>query len=120
MTPSMSNNTAQAATRSLWVGNMDATITVDVLIQVFSVFGPIESIRLLAEKECGFVNFYHVEDAIQAKEEVLTRLGGRIGNCIVRVGYGKADAAISDINTTHPTRALCKFLKKGERGGGDP
>jgi hypothetical protein len=106
----MSNSTAaQMTTRSLWVGNIDGSVTIDLLTQVFSVYGPIESVRLLTEKECGFVNFYHVEDAIRAKEEILGKMGGRVGTCIVRIGYGKADAAVSDVNTSQPTRALCKY-----------
>lgn len=78
--------------------------------QVFSAFGPIESIRLLTEKECGFVNFFQVEDAVRAKEEVLGNMGGRIANCIVRIGFGKADAAVTETNNSQPTRALCKSL----------
>lgn len=100
----------QAATRSLWVGNIDHTVTIDLLTQVFSNFGAIESVRLLVEKECGFVNFFQTEDAVRAKEEVLGRMGGRIGQCIVRIGYGKADAAVTETNVLQPTRALCKFI----------
>jgi hypothetical protein len=99
----------QAATRSLWVGNIDASVTIDLLTQVFSNFGAIESVRLLVEKECGFVNFFQTEDAVRAKEEVLGRLGGRIGQCIVRIGFGKADAAVTETNVLQPTRALCKI-----------
>ena len=98
----------QVTTRSLWVGNIDNSITIDILTQVFSAFGPIESVRLLVEKECGFVNFFQTEDAIRAKDEVLTRMGGRIGNCIVRIGFGKAEAAVTETNVLQPTRALCK------------
>ncbi|KAI7882263.1 ARM repeat-containing protein [Lichtheimia hyalospora FSU 10163] len=105
MMPSTSSPT-QTATRSLWIGNIDSTVTIENLTQLFSSFGPIESVRLLLEKECAFVNFFHVEDAIRAKEEVLGRLGGRVGNCIVRIGYGRADAAIPDTTALQPTRAL--------------
>ena len=107
MAPSTSTPT-QAATRSLWIGNIDATVSVDNLTHLFSSFGHIESVRLLLEKECAFVNFFHVEDAIRAKEEVLGRLGGRVGNCIVRIGFGRADAAVPDTTAHQPTRALCK------------
>lgn len=101
--------TTVQATRSLWVGNIDASITVDILTSLFSSFGPIESVRLLLEKECAFVNFFYTEDAIHAKEDVLGRLGGRIGACIVRIGFGKADMAIpSEPVDLQPTRALCK------------
>ncbi|KAI7891806.1 armadillo-type protein [Mucor mucedo] len=106
-TPTFRENSSQLSTRSLWVGNIDHTITVELLTLVFSAFGSIESVRLLVEKECGFVNFYQVEDAVRAKEEVLTRMGGRIGACIVRIGFGKADAAaVTETNVLQPTRAL--------------
>lgn len=108
MMPSTSSPT-QTATRSLWIGNIDSTVTIENLTQLFSSFGPIESVRLLLEKECAFVNFFHIEDAVRAKEEVLGRLGGRVGNCIVRIGYGRADAAIPDTTALQPTRALCKY-----------
>lgn len=109
MTPSTSSPT-QAVTRSLWIGNIDATVTVENLTQMFSAFGAIESVRLLLEKECAFVNFFQTEDAVRAKEEVLGRLGGRVGNCIVRIGFGRADAAMPDTTALQPTRALCKTL----------
>ncbi|KAI8330845.1 hypothetical protein BC941DRAFT_439730 [Chlamydoabsidia padenii] len=78
-------------TRSLWIGNIDASITVDVLTQTFAPYGPIESVRLLMEKECAFVNYFYVDHAVRAKEDLLGPLGGRIGHCIVRVGYGRTD-----------------------------
>jgi hypothetical protein len=101
-------NANQQHSRSLWVGNIDSGVTIEMLTQVFSMFGPIESVRLLLEKECAFINFFHVEDAIRAKEDVLTHMGGRIGNCIVRIGFGKADAVVTETNVSQPTRALCK------------
>ena len=106
----MMQHQQQVASRSLWVGNIDQTITIDLLTQVFSAFGPIESVRLLVEKECGFVNFFQVEDAIRAKEEILGHMGGRIGHCIVRIGFGKADAAVTETTVLQPTRALCKDI----------
>ncbi|KAF7727345.1 hypothetical protein EC973_007654 [Apophysomyces ossiformis] len=103
--PSTSSPT-QTVARSLWIGNIDASISVETLTKTFSAFGPIESVRLLLEKECAFVNFFQLEDAVRAKEEVLGRLGGRIGGCIVRVGFGRADTALPETNTVQPTRAL--------------
>ncbi|KAK4512353.1 glutamine--fructose-6-phosphate transaminase (isomerizing) [Mucor velutinosus] len=99
--------------RSLWVGNIDASVTMDNLSSAFSMYGPIESVRLLLEKECAFINYYHIDDAVRAKDDVLTNLGGRIGNCIVRIGYGRAENVVSPITTaietpvvSQPTRAL--------------
>jgi protein JSN1 len=86
----------QTPTRSLWIGNLDSAVTSEQLIHVFSPYGAIESLRLLPEKECGFVNFVDQADAIRAKEDVLNRLGGNIGmpnGQTVRIGFGKADSA---------------------------
>ncbi|GAA5957631.1 hypothetical protein JCM3765_001461 [Sporobolomyces pararoseus] len=84
----------QQPTRSLWVGNMDPKTTPADLQQVFAPYGAIESLRLIPDKECGFVNFVSVSDAIRAKEDVLNRLGGQLTKTsgLVRIGYGKAEA----------------------------
>ncbi|KAG8819286.1 hypothetical protein FRC19_009978 [Serendipita sp. 401] len=86
----------QTPSRSLWIGNLDTTATKETLLTVFSPYGAIESLRLLPEKECGFVNFLDINDAIRAKEDVLNRLGGNIGlqsGQPVRIGFGKAESA---------------------------
>lgn len=47
-------------------------------------------------QECGFINFVDITDAIRAKDDVLNRLGGSIGQAngqTVRIGFGKADSA---------------------------
>ncbi|OZJ03645.1 hypothetical protein BZG36_03928 [Bifiguratus adelaidae] len=81
----------QIPNRTLWIGNLDASIREDVLFKLFSQFGPIESIRVIEEKECAFVNFINMADAIKAKEELLGPMEGRIGAFAVRVGFGKAE-----------------------------
>ncbi|KZS99011.1 hypothetical protein SISNIDRAFT_480598 [Sistotremastrum niveocremeum HHB9708] len=96
----------QTPSRSLWIGNLDPTFTSEDLIRVFARYGAIESLRLLPEKECGFVNFVDQGDAVRAKEDVLTRLGGMIGmpnQQAVRVGFGKADSAPVAPAKTGPT-----------------
>ena len=40
----------QAPTRSLWIGNLDSSVTSEQLIHVFAPYGAIESLRLLPEK----------------------------------------------------------------------
>ncbi|KAM5539048.1 hypothetical protein V8D89_007271 [Ganoderma adspersum] len=91
-----SSTQIQTPTRSLWIGNLDSSFTSEQLIHVFAPYGAIESLRLLPEKECGFVNFVDQADAIRAKDDVLNRLGGDIGmpnGQTVRIGFGKADSA---------------------------
>jgi len=43
-------STPQMPTRSLWIGNLDVNATSDSLLQVFSPYGAIESVRMLPEK----------------------------------------------------------------------
>lgn len=99
VSPKNSDNSTtqmQTPTRSLWIGNLDSSVTSEQLIHVFAPYGAIESLRLLPEKECGFVNFVDQADAIRAKDDVLNRLGGDIGmpnGQTVRIGFGKADSA---------------------------
>ncbi|KAI8597747.1 hypothetical protein EDD21DRAFT_384618 [Dissophora ornata] len=99
--------TQQVPTRSLWIGNIDPSFTNNDLMQVFSPFGPVESLKVIPDKECAFINFTRVEDAMRAKEDISERHGGRIGNTTVRVGYGKAELMVNaDAPVLHPTRAL--------------
>ncbi|KAJ1985412.1 hypothetical protein H4R34_000066 [Dimargaris verticillata] len=91
-------------TRSLWVGNVDPGLTTADLMTYFSPFGQIESLRLLPDKECAFINFARVEDAVKARDEMQN---GKIGNCVVRVGFGKGDNyAMVDAQAMQPTRAI--------------
>jgi protein JSN1 len=43
----------QTPTRSLWIGNLDSSVTSEQLIHVFAPYGAIESLRLLPEKVCS-------------------------------------------------------------------
>lgn len=109
LSPNRETPQIQTPSRSLWIGNLDTTATKETLLTVFSPYGAIESLRLLPEKECGFVNFLDMNDAIRAKDDVLNRLGGNIGLANgqpVRIGYGKADSAPAQpakTNTASPT-----------------
>ncbi|WVR03620.1 hypothetical protein IAU60_000613 [Kwoniella sp. DSM 27419] len=91
------NSTPQMPTRSLWIGNLDVNATSDALLHVFAPYGAIESVRLLPEKTCAFVNFMDKTDAIRARDDVLNRLGGHVAalseTSPVRIGFGKIDSA---------------------------
>ncbi|KAJ3112567.1 hypothetical protein HDU96_004418 [Phlyctochytrium bullatum] len=100
--------------RSLWVGNIDINLSPADLLAAFSPFGPIESLRILPERECAFVNFHKTEDAILARETLQgTRIGGlSSGSGVsgaaaggVRIGFGKVEA-ISDAQGSQPTKSL--------------
>lgn len=87
---------AQIPTRSLWIGNLDPEMTTQELLHIFHTYGAIESLRLLPDKECGFVNFVEKDNAIRAMDDVRNRLGGHISStgagAPVRVGFGKIDS----------------------------
>ncbi|KAG9001610.1 hypothetical protein FRB93_012036 [Tulasnella sp. JGI-2019a] len=76
-------------TRALWIGSIPATTTPATILSVFSPFGPIESARVLTHKNCGFINFERLDDAIRARKALSGRdvLGSDVG--AVRIGYAR-------------------------------
>lgn len=91
----------QMPSRTLWIGNLDPALEADNLHATFSRFGPIDSIRMFTDRECAFINYVNIEDSLAAWE---CMQGERLGNTIVRVGFGKADVGIQDSQT--PTKSL--------------
>ena len=88
----MDENNLEGPTRALWLGSIPNSTTITSLQAIFNIYGPIESTRVLVNKNCGFVNFEHVESAIQAK----SLLNGKEifpGAGPVRIGYAKAPNA---------------------------
>jgi hypothetical protein len=110
LSSSPSSSQTQQPTRSLWLGNIDASLTVNDLTRLFGIYGPIESARILLDKECAFVNY------VAAKDDLVTKLGCRIAGHTVKVGFGKPEAiaqmGCNDLgsNSQGPTRALCKRI----------
>jgi len=60
------------ATRNVYIGNIEdfETFSEDKLKRDFGEFGDIELVNFLKEKNCGFVNFTNVSNAIKAIEGV--------------------------------------------------
>nr|XP_046230470.1 hsp70-Hsp90 organizing protein 2-like isoform X2 [Scatophagus argus] len=56
--------------RSLWVGNITLEVTEKDLWDLFTMFGEIESIRVLHERFCAFVNFENANMAARALEKL--------------------------------------------------
>lgn len=57
----------EGPTRALWLGSIPSSTTVSTLTEMFKSHGPILSARVLTHKNCGFVNFEHLDSAISAK-----------------------------------------------------
>ncbi|KAI8993655.1 armadillo-type protein, partial [Pilobolus umbonatus] len=103
----------QIPSRALWLGNINPSVSVPDLIQIFSAYGQVDSARILSDKECAFVNFTSIKSAVVAKTDLETRLGSKLVGNPVRVGYGKADVNVAMAlsneagpNAQGPTRAL--------------
>ncbi|TMS22805.1 Flowering time control protein FPA [Larimichthys crocea] len=56
--------------RSLWVGNITVEVTEKDLWDLFKMFGEIESIRVLHERFCAFINFKNANMAAKALEKL--------------------------------------------------
>lgn len=54
------------ASRNVYIGNIDETITEEKLRRDFSEFGETELINIVPEKSIGFVNFLDIMSAIKA------------------------------------------------------
>lgn len=104
----------QMPTRSLWLGQLELTPqTTNELQMIFSKFGIIESIRILPDRECAFVNFTTVEEALRARDAVVNKMGSRLyahSMSTVKVGFGKLDAvplgSVTSSPTATPTAAI--------------
>ncbi|XP_039630504.1 uncharacterized protein zgc:123010 isoform X1 [Polypterus senegalus] len=58
------------ACASLWVGNVTAEVKEKQLLDLFKSYGEINSIRILHERFCAFVNFKSAAAASRAKEKL--------------------------------------------------
>lgn len=75
----------QGATRNVFLGGIDVSVTEDGLRADFSQFGPIDTIRILHDKNIAFVHLTSVASAMKAVATLSNdpRYAGR------RVNYGK-------------------------------
>lgn len=71
------------------MGNIPANMNPAILRTIFQPFGPIESVRVLSHKNCGFVNFEHQEDAVRARKALQNKEILGAGTGAVRIGFAK-------------------------------
>jgi hypothetical protein len=88
--PSMSDIDARlqsTPTRALWIGSIPSHTTPGTILSVFSPYGPIESARALTHKNCGFINFEWLDDAVRARKVLngCDVLGSDVG--AIRIGF---------------------------------
>ena len=94
-----------STSKSLWIGNLDSSITPQDLLSLFTPFGPVESFRLFPDRDSAFINFMSMDDAARAKE---TLHGSILGKNAIRISFGRSDSS-SDGQGNQPTKSLCNF-----------
>ncbi|WVQ77742.1 hypothetical protein IAR50_007432 [Cryptococcus sp. DSM 104548] len=84
---------AYGPSKTLWLGNLDVQVSKGMIYEEFERYGPIDSIRVLPEKTCAFVNFVSSTSAVNAHEDILQRQGGLMlslnKTAPVLLGFGK-------------------------------
>lgn len=78
------------------IGNIPANMNPGILRAIFQPFGPIESVRVLSHKSCGFVNFEQQQDAVHARKALQNKEILGPGTGAVRIGFAKAPTASAD------------------------
>ncbi|CAG8482762.1 5970_t:CDS:1 [Acaulospora colombiana] len=63
----------QSASRNVYVGQLDESMTEEKLRRDFAEFGDIELVNILKEKSCGFVNFTSILSAMKAIEGIKSK-----------------------------------------------
>ncbi|GAA5932478.1 hypothetical protein JCM3775_005930 [Rhodotorula graminis] len=73
------------ATRNVYLGNLDEEVTEQTLRDDLSRFGPIDQVKIVRDKNIGFVHFLSIATAIKVVQN-LPQEPGWVGR---RVAYGK-------------------------------
>lgn len=76
-----------AQSRHLWVGGISPNVSKEQLEGEFRKFGVLEDFKVARERNCAFVEYANIEDAVSALE-ALNRT--RIGGVELRVDYGRS------------------------------
>lgn len=94
------------------IGNIPSFTTCATLMSLFSPFGPIESVRVLTHKNCGFVNFESQEDAVRAKRALQNKELMGAGTGPVRIGFAKVPPASNNnkSNNSSTTALATSFV----------
>ena len=92
-TTSTTEDISSQPSRALWLATVPQGVTQQHLETIFSQYGPIESSRVLTHKNCGFVNFVSIDDAMAARTalagcELFPGAGG------VKIGFAKVPSGV--------------------------
>ncbi|KAF9783915.1 hypothetical protein BJ322DRAFT_1007701 [Thelephora terrestris] len=87
--------TNTATSRTVYVGNLPATASVDELLNLVH-FGPLESIRVLPEKSCVFLSFLDSSTAAQFYADAVVKKLSLHGQEL-KIGWGKPSPVPSQV-----------------------
>ena len=87
----------RASSRAVWVGNVGDDVTDAQFAMYVTQFGPVESVKLLREKRCGFVNYLSIS---VAQEAIRQMQGQKLGECVIKVNYAQPPTS----HRRHPKR----------------
>lgn len=107
--PALALAVHSGATRNVYVGNIEDfdTFTEEKLKRDFGEYGEIELVNFLKEKNCAFVNFTNIANAIKAIDGVKNKPD----YANLRIAHGKDRCA-------NPPRSGPQGGSGGRRGGG--
>jgi len=91
------DNEDETPSRVLWVGNIGPEVSEDELTAEFTAYGKLESLRILHDRFCAFVNFEEEECAKKAKSGLN---GTIVGSQYIVINYRKADSKPTPSNTS--------------------
>ncbi|ORX45570.1 hypothetical protein BCR36DRAFT_372623 [Piromyces finnis] len=110
-------------TRSLWISNIPASLSLIELKKKFSKFGSIETTRLLPQKTSGSITFENLDEAVKAFKKMN---GLEINGSVLKVSYIKApesldSESVKSLSTqfTEKSKDSEKSKKKSEKGKKD-
>jgi RNA recognition motif-containing protein len=100
------------ASRNLFVGNVTDLVNEDMLMQLFSRFGPFENISIIRQKGIAFVNLTSIRNALAAKSALD---GAELGGKRIKVNFAKEKVGLKPGSVRRPTRP---FMAVGEAAQG--
>lgn len=92
--PTYSATDGTQPSHTIWVGALPTGTSEHDLRQLFGRFGNIENVKTLAEKNCAFIRFSEIREALDAHAHMA---GQFIGGQQIKLGWGKPDDAKDEL-----------------------
>eukprot|EP01130_Rhizamoeba_saxonica_P002573 TRINITY_DN12352_c0_g1_i1.p1 TRINITY_DN12352_c0_g1~~TRINITY_DN12352_c0_g1_i1.p1 ORF type:complete len:590 (+),score=152.23 TRINITY_DN12352_c0_g1_i1:53-1822(+) len=99
------NDNGPPPCKNLWLGNIDPGCSEDEIRRMFERYGQVLKVRVLPHKNCAFVNFENLEQALKAKDRMQ---GVMFRGQNLKVNFGKLTE-----KEEQPQNALIHFQNYG-------